>query len=190
MKARSSAAALMMFACGCFSGNRGFRFEGEYRAPKSHIEFHVVSQGFVSPDADIADTALALLQICPSGTSDGRPFRLSMVSAPKAWIKIESPDLAMEPGDWNWKTSEAALAKLLEVAGYRGVAVDEIRDLARAMGNSSSGPKGFIMEGQGQSVVVLRADIHYGYAFDETKPQATWIPWSDLSACAASERAH
>ena len=170
---------------GCAFLTRGFRFHGEYRAPKSQFQIALISQGFVKPEYDIAESAFAIVQFCPLPKAKGKSFQVSMISTPNEWIKVESQDLSLPATEWNWKTSEIVINDLLSRAGYSSVMTEEVKDIARAMENSLGGPKGFIMKGQGQSIEILRAK-EYGYKVEESKAQNTWVNSSELSECRPS----
>jgi hypothetical protein len=168
---------------GCTFFDNGFRFHGEYRAPKSQFQIAMISQGFVKSGHDIAESSTAIVQFCSSSVVKGRSFQVSMIATPNEWIKVECADLELSTTEWNWKTSEKVVGNLLTQAGYTGLVEVEVKDIARAMESALAGPKGFVMKGQGQSIEVLRADIEYGYKVEKNKPQNTWVNSRELPRC-------
>ena len=111
-----------------------------------------------------------------------------MTSVPNEGIKVECmecPDPSVSLAEWNWKTSDRLVSNLLSKASYSNIDSEEVKDMVRAMGNSLSGPKGFIMKGQGRSIDVLRDDIQYGYKVEKEKPYKAWIKSKELPSCHA-----
>jgi hypothetical protein len=116
----------------------------------------------------------------------GKSFRVSMISTPNEWIKVECADLNLPATEWNWKTSETLMNNLLSSAGYTNLVAEEVKDIERAMNSSLGEPKGFIMKGQAQSIEVLRDDIQCGYKIEKSKPRNTWVNPKELSECSSS----
>jgi hypothetical protein len=171
---------LLMTSC---SIDRGFRFYGEYDAEQSHYRIQLISQGYVKPGDDLAQSALALVQFCPTKQSSGKATRMTLTAAPGQWNKIESDDLAISSRAWNWRTSKGWLKEALSQAGYRGVAEEEINGSVRVIESSLAGPKGVILQGQIKSLIVRRADIVYGYKVMKDRPPREWIGSSELTSC-------
>ena len=180
-----SLALLPLLLVGSCSFDRGFRFYGEYEAEQSRYRIQLISQGYVKPGDDLAESAFALVQFCPTQKSSGKAFRITLTAAPGQWNKIESDDLAIPSSKWNWRTSERWLKEALSQAGYRDIAEEELKGSVRVMGSSLAGPKGVILKGQIKSLIVRRADILYGYKVMKNRPPMEWIGSSELTACSA-----
>ena len=183
LKAIASSCLGLLILCGCSLQERGFRFHGEYRAPRSRFQIALLSQGFVKPGNDVAESAFSIVQFCPAPGMIAKPFQVSMMSPPDQWIKVESEDVSFPVTEWNWKTSGAILNNLLNRAGYSDLAQEEVKDIGRAMESSLLGPKGFILKGQGKSIGVQRADIEYGFMVQRNKPQDKWVESRELPQC-------
>jgi hypothetical protein len=168
---------------GSCSFDRGFRFYGEYEAEQSHYRIQLISQGNVKPGDDLAESAFALVQFCPTEQSSGKAFRIRFTATPGQWNKIESDDPAIPSGEWNRRTSERWLKEALSQAGYRDIAEEELKGSMRVMGSSLAGPKGVILKGQIKSLIVRRADIVYGYKVMKNRPPREWIGSSELPSC-------
>jgi hypothetical protein len=178
-----SLAVLPVLVVGSCSLDRGFRFYGEYEAEQSHYRIQLISQGYVKPGDDLANSAFVLVQFCPTGQSSGKAIRMTLTAAPGQWNKIESDGLAIPSGEWNWRTSNEWLKEALAQAGYRDVAEEEIKGSVRVIESSLAGPKGVILKGQIKSLLVRRADIVYGYKVIKDRPPGEWIGSSELAPC-------
>jgi hypothetical protein len=75
------------------------------------------------------------------------------------------------------------LKAALSQAGYRDIAEDELKGSVRVMESSLAGPKGVILQGQIKSLIVLRANIVYGYEVMKDRPPKEWIGSSELPSC-------
>ena len=179
-------AVLLVLLVGSCSSDRGFRFYGEYEAEQSHYRIQLISQGYVKAGDDLADSAFALVQICPVGQSSGKPFRVTLTATPGQWTRIESNDVAIPSTEVNWRTPQAWLKEALWQAGYRDLPEEELVGSAKVVGSALTGPKGVILKGQIKSLIVRRADIVYGYKVTKERPKE-WIRSSELSACATFE---
>jgi len=171
---------LLVSSC---SPNRGFRFYGEYEAEQSRYLIQVISQGYVKSGDDLAESAFALVQFCPTTHSTGRAMRMTLTAAPGQWNKIESDDVAIPSREWNWRTSEGWLRAALAQAGYGDVAEEEIKGSAKVIECSLTGAKGVILKGQIKSLIVRRADIVYGYKVMKDRPPREWVQSSELRRC-------
>jgi hypothetical protein len=60
---------LLMTSC---SIDRGFRFYGEYDAEQSHYRIQLISQGYVKPGDDLAESALALCSFALQSRAAGK----------------------------------------------------------------------------------------------------------------------
>ncbi len=178
-----SLALLPLLLVGSCSFNRGFRFYGEYEAEQSRYRIQLISQGYVKPGDDLAESAFALVQFCPAEQSSGKAFRIRLTAAPRQWNKVDSDDLAISSTEWNWRTSQGWLKEALSQAGYRDIAEEELKGSVRVIGSSLAGPKGVILKGQTKSLIVRRADIVYGYKVMKDRPQREWIGSSELPSC-------
>ena len=179
---RSLALLTLLLVSSC-SFNRGFRFYGEYEAEQSRYRIQLISQGYVKPGDDLAESAFALVQFCPTEQSSGKSFRIKLTAASGKWNRIESDDLAMPSSEWNWRTSQGWLKEALSQAGYRDIDEEELKGSARVIGSSLAGPKGVILKGQIKSLIVRRADIVYGYKVMKDRPPREWIGSSELASC-------
>jgi len=168
---------------GSCSFDRGFRFYGEYEAEQSRYRIQLISQGWVKPGDDLAESAFGLVQFCPIDQSSGKAFRIRLTAASGKWDTIESDDLAIPSTEWNWRTSQGRLKEAFSKAGYRDIAEEEIKGSVKVMESSLAGPKGVILKGQIKSLVVRRADIVYGYKIIKDRPQREWIGSSELPPC-------
>ncbi len=168
---------------GSCSFNRGFRFYGEYEAEQSRYRIQLISQGYVKPGDDLAESAFALVQFCPAEQSSEKAFRIRLTATPGQWNKVDSDDLAISSTDWNWRTSQGWLKEALSQAGYKDVTEEELKGSVRVIGSSLAGPKGVILKGQTKSLIVRRADIVYGYKVMKDRPQREWIGSSELPSC-------
>ena len=168
---------------GCQFSDAGYRFHAVYQAKKTGCRIQLLSQGYVKSGHDLADSALSLVQFCPLPGSPGKPFRVVMLEdpTPYEWIKVECADLGMPLTEW--KNSPELLSGLLSKAGYEGIVPEEVKGLARVMTNSLAGSKGVVLEGQIDSIDVLRTKIEYAYEGHRNKPQREWIDDSALSRC-------
>lgn len=171
---------LLVASC---SSDRGFRFYGEYEAEQSRYRIQLISQGYVKPGDDLAESAFALVQFCPTGQKVGKPFRMTVTAAPGRRQRVESDDLAMPSKEWDWRASEGWLKEALSQAGYRDVNEEELKDSVRVVESSLAGPKGVILKGQSKSLAVRRADIVYGHQVMKDRPPREWIDSSELPFC-------
>ena len=172
----------MLLVGSCFF-DRGFRFYGEYEAEQSRYRIQLISQGYVKPGDDLAESAFALVQFCPAEQSSEKAFRIRLTATPGQWNKVDSDDLAISSTDWNWRTSQGWLKEALSQAGYKDVTEEELKGSVRVIGSSLAGPKGVILKGQTKSLIVRRADIVYGYKVMKDRPQREWIGSSELPSC-------
>jgi hypothetical protein len=179
-------AVLLVLLVGSCSSDRGFRFYGEYEAEKSHYRIQLISQGYVKAGDDLADSAFALVQICPTGQSRAKAFRLTLTATPGQRTRVESDDVALSSTEVNWRTPQAWLKEALWQAGYRDLPEEELVGSAKVVGSALTGPKGVILKGQIKSLIVRRADIVYGYKVTKERPKE-WIRSSEFSACATFE---
>ena len=178
-----SLAFLPLLLVGSCSFDRGFRFYGEYEAERSRYRIQLISQGYVKPGDDLAESALVLVQFCPTEQSSGKAFRIRLTATPGQWNKVDSDDLAIPSSEWNWRTSQGWLKKALSQAGYRDIAEEELKGSLKVIGSSLAGPKGVILKGQIKSLRVRRADIVYGYKVMKDQPPREWIGSSELPSC-------
>ena len=176
-------AVLLFLLVGSCSSDRGFRFYGEYEAEQSHYRIQLISQGYVNAGDDLADFAFALVQICPTGQSRAKAFRLMLTATPGQWTRVESNDVAITSTEVNWRTPQAWLKEALWQAGYRDLPEEELTGSAKVMGSALTGPKGVILKGQIKSLIVHRNDIVYGYKVSKERPKE-WIRSSELLPCA------
>jgi hypothetical protein len=176
-------ALLPLLLVGSCSFERGFRFYGEYEAEQSRYRIQLISQGYLKPGDDLAESAFALAQFCPTGQSSGKAFRITLTAAPGQWNKIDSDDLAIPSSEWNWRTAQGWLKEALSQAGYRDIADEELKGSVRVMESSLAGPKGVILKGQIKSLIVRRANIVYGYKVMKDRPPKEWIGSSELLSC-------
>ena len=178
-----SLALLPLLLVGSCSFNRGFRFYGEYEAEHSRYRIQLISQGYVKPGDDLADSAFGLVQFCAIEQSSGKGFRIKITAASGKWDTIESDDLAIPSIEWNWRTSQGWLKEALSKAGYRDIAEAELKGSVKVIESSLVGPKGVILKSQIKSLVVRRADIVYGYKIIKDRPPREWIGSSELPPC-------
>ena len=169
-----SFALLLFLLVGACSSDRGFRFYGEYEAEQSHYRIQLISQGFVKAGDDLADSAVALVQVCPTGPSTGKPFRVTLTAAPGQWTKVASDDVAISSKEVNWRGPQAWLKEALGRAGYQELSEAELTGSAR-------------VKEQIKSLVVRRDDIIYGYKVMKERPPKEWIGSSELPLCATFE---
>jgi hypothetical protein len=179
-------AVLLFLLVGSCSSDRGFRFYGEYEAEQSHYRIQLISQGYVKAGDDLADSAFALVQICPTGQSRAKAFRLMLTATPGQWTRVESNDVAITSTEVNWRTPQAWLKEALWQAGYRDLPEQELTGSAKVIGSALTGPKGVILKGQIKSLIVHRDDIVYGYKVSKERPKE-WIRSSELPPCATFE---
>jgi len=135
---------------------------------------------------DLADSAFALVQICPTGQSRAKAFRLMLTATPGQWTRVESNDVAITSTEVNWRTPQAWLKEALWQAGYRDLPEEELTRSAKVMGSALTGPKGVILKGQIKSLIVHRNDIVNGYKVSKERPKE-WIRSSELPPCATFE---
>ena len=185
MLLRCFAVLLFLLVDSC-SSDRGFRFYGEYEAQQSHYRIQLISQGYIKAGYDLADSAFALVQICPTGQSRANAFRLMLTVTPGQWTTVESNDVAITSTEVNWRTPQAWLKEALWQAGYRELPEEELTGSAKVMGSALTGPKGVILKGQIKSLIVHRDDIIYGYKISKERPKE-WIRSSELPPCATFE---
>jgi hypothetical protein len=57
-----------------------------------------------------------------------------------------------------------------------------------ALFNSLSSPKGFVLQGQGGEIQVLKAKIEYNASFDSSKESSQWVAAQQIAAPVASRR--
>jgi hypothetical protein len=168
---------------GSCSFDRGFRFYGEYEAEQSRYRIQLISQGYVKPGDDLAESAFAFVQFCPIEQSSGKAFRITLTAVPGQWNKVDSDDLAIPPSEWNWRTSHVWLKGALSQAGYRDIDEEELNGSVKVMESSLAGPKGVILKGQIKSLIVRRANIVYGYKVARESTASEWIGSSELPSC-------
>jgi hypothetical protein len=106
-----------------------------------------------------------------------------MTALPNEWISLECRELGVQPTDW--KEPEQLFLNLLSRAGYKGPIPEEVKGSVRVIVSALSGPKGVILKGQIESLVVHRADIEYGYKVMKDQPPKKWINGSELGGCNA-----
>ena len=179
-------AVLLFLLVGSCSSDRGFRFYGEYEAEQSHYRIQLISQGYVKAGDDLADSAFALVQICPTGQSSAKAFRLMLTATPGQWTRVESNDVAIPSTEVNWRTPQAWLKEALWQAGYRDLPEQELTGSAKVMDSALTGPKGVILKGQIKSLIVHRDDIVYGYEISKERPKER-IRSSELPPCPTFE---
>jgi hypothetical protein len=182
-----SFALLLPLLVGACSSDRGFRFYGEYEAEQSHYRIELISQGYVKAGDDLADSAVALVQICPTGPSTGKPFRVTLTAALGQWTKVGSDDVAIPSKEVNWRAPQTWLKEALGQAGYQDLSEEELTGSARVIGSALTGPKGVILKEQIKSLLVRRDDIIYGYKVMKERPPKEWIASSELPRCATYE---
>lgn len=103
MVLRSLTILLLLLAASC-SFDRGFRFYGEYEAEQSRYRIQLISQGYVKPGDDLAESAFALAQFCPAEEKVGKSFCMTLTAGQQQ--RIESYDLAMPSKEWNRRASD------------------------------------------------------------------------------------
>lgn len=186
MLLRSFALLSLLLVCSC-SSDRGFRFYGEYEAEQSHYRVQLISQGYVKAGDDLAETAVALVQICPIRPSRGKAFRVILTAAPGQWTRVESNDVAIPSAEMSGRAPQAWLQELLGQADYQDLLEDKLTGSARVIGSALTGPKGVILKGQIKSLIVRRADIKYGWEAPKGRLPKEWIGSSEIPSCAALE---
>jgi hypothetical protein len=175
--------AAAVLAAGCGPSDDGFRFHGEYGASRSGYRVQTLSEGFVEPGSDVAETAVAVVQICPVGHSGIRPVRMTLTSTPGRSIRMECSETGVLDVEWNGKTSEGLLRGLLSTLGYRNLDPEELLGSVKVIENSLAGPKGVVLEGQIASLRVIKTEIETDYPVGKTDPLKEWIAPSDLPSC-------
>jgi hypothetical protein len=173
----------LIFGPGCVLSDRGFRFTAGYEAVHSGYRIRLVSMGIVKPGDDLASTAFAVVNLCPTRSSIGRALQMTLTSQPKQWVKLDCESLNIRSEDLQWKTSENVLASMLKRSGYDSLVPEEIQGSLRVMLSSLNGPKGVILEGQIATVRVLDTKIDYGYDVNAMDPPAKWIAASEYPKC-------
>ncbi len=180
---------LLALVAGCGPADGGFRFHGEYEAALSGYDVQILSKGFVEAGHDVARTAYAIVQVCPTGRANGRSIRMILQSVPGRSIEVEAEELGPVFMEWNSKTSEGLLRGLLSAANFRNIRPDELHGSVRVIEQSLAGPKGAVLKGQIESLRVLRADIENGYPVERETPPREWLSHSELPACATDRPA-
>ena len=173
----------LLLTVGCGPSDGGFRFHGDYEAARSGYRIQMLYEGFVEQGHDIARSAFAIVQFCPTGNSNAIFLRMTITAAPDQWIRMECRDLGLLGVEWNSKTSEGLLRSLLSSAGYRTLDPAELLGGVKVIESSLSGPKGVVLRGQIESLRVLRADIEYGYDVAKDTPPGEWIEPSEVKGC-------
>lgn len=173
----------MIWVQGCDLSDKGFRFHGQYEAVQSGYRVQVLSQGYVEPGHDLANSAFAIVHFCPIRSADGGVLRINVTARPDEWITLDCEAFEVMSRDFNGRTSEELLTELLSGSGYRNLVPDEIGATAIVIMNSLSGPKGVILEGQIESLRVLQTGSTYGYAVEKDQAPRTWIDSSEVPTC-------
>ncbi|HLF15548.1 MAG TPA: hypothetical protein VI932_11735 [Bacteroidota bacterium] len=173
----------LLLAAGCGPSDDGFRFHGDYEAARSGYRIQMLSEGYVEQGHDIARSAFAIVQFCPTRNSNAIFLRMTLTAAPDQSIRMACRDLGLQGVEWNWKTSEGLLRGLLSSAGYRTLDPAELLGSVKVIESSLSGPKGVVLRGQIESLRVLRADIEFGYDVAKDKPPGEWIEPSEVMGC-------
>ena len=173
----------MLPATGCGPSDDGFRFHGNYEAARSGYSVQILSKGYVEAGQDIARTAFAVVQFCPTGNSNGRLLQMKATAIPDQGIKVEARELGPTYLDWNANTSEGLVRGLLLAAGHRNIDPEELPGTVQVIENSLAGPKGVILKGQITSLRVIRADIETGYPVEKGKSPREWIEPSEVTPC-------
>lgn len=168
--------------CNVLTG-QGFLFRGVYSAEKSGYRIELISKGYVKFGHDLSESSRAIIQICPLKKDHGRTFRIALTAKPNEGIQMESQNLSFRGREWNWQTSEQLLRDELETAGYGDLDMVELKGSVEVIENSLSGPKGVVLKGQIQSVMVIRADIEYGSQVIKGQPPNKWIEPTELPLC-------
>lgn len=178
---------LPLFLVGSCASDRGFRFYGDYEAAQSHYRVQLISQGYIKAGHDIAESGVALVQICPIGPSEGKAFRVILTADPGQWTRVDSNDAAIPSLEGNGRVPQAWLKEALQQAGHEDLSDDEITGSSRVIDSALTGPKGVVLKGQIQSLIVRRADIKYGWEAPKGREPNEWIGSSEIPSCAALE---
>lgn len=171
--------SLAALACG--PPDDGFRFDGEYSAPRSGFSLSLVCARF-SPARAEAAAAFAVAQVCPAGSPDGRPFRMTFTAEPGGPVRLEAGALGPVAMEWNDRSAEGLLRGLLTSAGFRNIDAGELGECLAALGRSLARPQGDVEETAG-SLRTIREEVTEGYGIDRDAPPAEWVPRSDFPEC-------
>jgi hypothetical protein len=167
----------------CSPFDEGFTFIGEYEAARSGFLVRLAARGNIPNGSDVSDHAYSFARICPVRPNDGIAFEMSLVSELDQWIVMESRSLGIPKSEWNGKTSEELFKKALNLAGYNNVFTEEILGSVKVINGSLAGPKGAILNGQIETMVVLNAKPEYGVEVKRGDPSSDWISELSLQPC-------
>jgi hypothetical protein len=170
---------ILLIALSSCSSDKGYRFEAVYEAPNSGFQIKIISRGYITAGSDTADDAFARVSICPVVSGEGRPFRFSLTARPRAPSLFGSDDVLTANAEW----SQNLLRSVLRVARYREPVAEELAGSYRVISNALSGPKGVVLEGQIESVKVVRAKAEYTRADLKGQPYGEWVGVSELGGC-------
>lgn len=172
---------LVTAACGCGPGDDGFRFDGEYAAPKSGYAIRLASAGYVREDGSGVE-AFAIVQVCPAGSPGGGPVRMMFTASGGGTVKVECSGLGPVAMDWTPQTAEGMLRGLLASAGFRRIDPPELAASLDAVDRALGLPP----EAGGATPAGLRTvreERKEGQPIDRGQPAAEWLAQSEVPEC-------
>jgi hypothetical protein len=171
-----------LFISGCVSKSR---LTAEYEAPLSAVRASVRSAVVVrNPETLEGNQAYAVINIQPIGRQSGTPigFTAGFEKTGTAWLQVGERRTS-----WSW-SDPGPLIELLNEHGYSSLNASEMKRLNHTLFNSLSSPKGFVLEGQGREIHVLKAEIEYGANINSSKAASEWVAAQPAAAPDASRR--
>lgn len=170
----------------CHSDSRT-RFSASYHADKSRLDALVKSATTCMVRAGGCETGVgtrgsARIIFCPSANQPGRSFRLAAVIISDTEVQLSSDVKTV-----NWTYSNAApLEVFLSANGFTELDGVEIQRLNHALFNALSGPKGYVLKGQGRAIEVTSATIEYNTSIAVEQPPNNWMEPTELPLCSLS----
>jgi hypothetical protein len=174
---------LMAFTAGCGTGDDGFRFEGEYSADRSGLVARIVSQGFRSQEGGPGGEAYAIVQVCPSETTEGRPVRMTFTATKNGFTMIECSLLGPVPMDWSTQGSEGLMRGLLASAGFRQIDPGELAGFIAAIGRGLGTVAQGRVQTSGGVPRVVREALLESHQIDHDKLPVEWVSPSEVADC-------
>lgn len=173
----------LAFTPGCGTADDGFRFDGEYSADRSGLTVRILSKGYGPQEGEPGGEAYAIVQVCPSGTVEGRPVRMTYTALKDGHRLIECNLLGPVAMDWNAGNSEGLLRGVLTSAGFRKIDPGELAGFLAIVGRALGA--GVQSGGEKRRGVprIVREEFTEGYGIDHDELPVEWVSPSEISGC-------
>jgi hypothetical protein len=174
---------LLAFIAGCGTADDGFLFDGEYAADRSRFILRILSKGYLPQEGGPAGEAYAIAQLCPSGTAEGRPVRMTFTALKDGHAMIECGLLGPVAMDWSVVNSEGLLRGVLTASGFRQIDPEELAGCIAAIGRALGAGRQSDGERPGGVPRTVREEFTEGHDIDHDKLPVEWVSPSEVEAC-------